>query len=150
MDKLQKYFISGALVGVLIWIIFTICDAFDEFILKVESCTGFIACFAVPLILSIIYIIIYLKNKPALIKIFLWFAGFLSFSIILAFIICCMVNNHTYIISNSCKGCVFLCLNGIEYCLYAFFTIGGFFLIATIFHIIYAIIKHFSNKRRIS
>ena len=32
MDKLQKYFINGALVGVLIWIIVTICDAFDEFI----------------------------------------------------------------------------------------------------------------------
>lgn len=144
MDKLSIYFIKGALVGVLIWIILTICDAFDEFILKTDSCIGFIACFAVPLILSIIYIIIYLKNKPALIKVFLWFAGFLSFSIILAFIIYNSVNNHTYIISNSCKnGHDWLCLNGFEYFIYAHLAIGGFVFIVIIFHIIYALLKFF-------
>lgn len=147
---MQQYFISGTLVGVLIWVIITICDAIDEYILKEETFIGIDACIIVPLILSVIYIIIYLKNKPSLTKIFLWFAGFMPCSIILAYIICYMVDNHTYIIDNSCKGCSILCLNGIEYFLYAFFTIGGFFLIVIIFHILYTIVKYFLNKRRIS
>ena len=150
MNKIKQQFAGGAVTGILIWVIMTICDAVDEYILKMETFLGFIACFAVPLILSVIYIIIYLKNKPSLAKLFVWFTGFLSFSIILAFIICYMVNYNRYIIDNSCKGCSFLCLNGLEYYIYSFFTIGGFILIAIIFHIIYAIIKYFLNKRRIS
>lgn len=143
-----KPFAGGAVTGILIWVIMTLCDAVDERILKYDSYLGMIACIAVPLILSVIYIIIYLKKKPPLINTFLWFAGFLSFGIILSFIICGMVDNRTYILSASCAGgCSFMCLNGIEYIIYAFFTVGGFLIISSIFHIIYAVIRYFSNKK---
>ena len=143
-----KQFAGGAVTGILIWVIMTLCDAVDECILKYDSYLGMIACIAVPLILSVIYIIIYLKKKPSLKNTFLWFAGFLSFGIILSFIICGMVDNGTYILSASCAGgCMFMCLNGIEYMIYAFFTIGGFLIISIIFHTIYAVIRYFSNKK---
>lgn len=147
MNKI-KPFAGGAVTGILIWVVMTLCDAVDECILKYDSYLGMIACIAVPLILSVIYIIIYLKTKPSLKNVLLWFAGFLSFSIISAFIICGMVNNNNYILSGSCAGgCSFMCLNGIEYMIYALFTIGGFLIISIIFHIIYAVIRYFSNKK---
>ena len=146
MNKI-KTFAEGAAAGILIWVVMTLCDAVDECILNEEYFLGIIACIAVPLILSVIYIIIYLKTKPSLKNVLLWFAGFLSLGIISAFIICGMVNNRTYILSASCIGCSFICLNGIEYMIYALFTIGGFLIISIIFHIIYAVIRYFSNKK---
>lgn len=65
---MKQYFISGTLVGVLIWVIITICDAIDEYILKQETLIGADACIIVPLILSIIYIIIYIKKQAVTYK----------------------------------------------------------------------------------
>ena len=145
MNKIN-HAVCGAAVGIFIWVIMTVCDFIDEYVLSQDSFLGFIACFAVPLLLSVIYIVSYLKNKPSLKNVLLWFLGFLLCSIISAIAICSMVDCNNYIIDNS-PCCQFICLNGIEYYIYAFLSIAGFALISIIFHIIHAIAKYFSKKK---
>lgn len=141
-----KPFIRGTIVGMLIWGFMTLLDAVDEYVIDTECFLGAIACLAVPLCMSVWHIIDYLKRKLSLQKILSWFSGFLMSGIILAIVICYKVNNHQYIVDNSCHGCSFLCFNGLEYFIYAYFAIGGFTLICIIFHILYAIIKNYIAK----
>lgn len=138
-----KTFIKGGWAGLAIWCIITLFDAIDEYLIDTESLLGLIMCIVTPIGMALLYIVYYLKKKPLRLEILMWFSGFLLIGIVLGFIICNSVNYHKYIIDTSCHTCTLLCLNGIEYYIYAFSTIGGFTLISIIFHVIYAIVKHF-------
>ena len=71
----------------------------------------------------------------------IFFAGYLIAGAATGWIIWSALENATFFIEQTRKRCDFLCLNGIEYMLYPFITIGVFSILCALFHAVYAIIS---------
>lgn len=140
MKKLSS-FVKGLLAGTIIWLFIILVDAIDEFVLDVDTFLGFWGSLVVLVCMLIAYIVFYIKKKPGGKKILCFFAGYLIAGTAMGIILWNALETETFFIEQTRERCDFLCLNGIEYILYPFVTIGAFSVLCALFHVVYAIIS---------
>lgn len=139
--KRSRSFGKGLVAGIVIWLFIILADAIDEFVLDVDSFLGINGSLVVLLCMIVAYIVYYIKKKPHWKNILCFFTGYLITGAATGWIIWSALENETFFIEQTRKRCYFLCLNGIEYLLYPFITIGGFSVLCALFHVVYAIIS---------
>lgn len=132
---------KGLIAGIVIWLFIILADAIDEFVLDVDSFLGINGSLVVLLCMIVAYIVYYIKKKPGWKNILCFFAGYLITGAATGWIIWNALENETFFIEQTRKRCYFFCLNGIEYLLYPFITIGAFSVLCALFHDVYAIIS---------
>lgn len=132
---------KGLIAGIVIWLFIILADAIDEFVLDVDSFLGINGSLVVLLCMIVAYIVYYIKKKPGWKNILCFFAGYLLTGAATGWIIWNALENETFFIEQTRKRCDFFCLNGIEYLLYPFITIGAFSVLCALFHAVYAIIS---------
>lgn len=142
MEDLKK--LHPYLFGIIMWLIMTVCDAIDEFLLNTDSFLGAGAMIGIPIVCLILYCIDRVKNDYTVGYAVLWYIKFLAVSGAIGYFICDAVSNNRWIISQPGRS-AFFDLNGLEYFGFAFLAIGGFFVLSILFHIIYAIVKFIRN-----
>ncbi len=140
MKKIPS-FGKGLIAGIIIWLFIILADAIDEFVLDVDTLLGIWVSLVVLLCMFIAYIVFYIKKKPGWKNILCFFAGYLITGAATGWIIWSALENETFFIEQTRERCSFLCLNGIEYLLYPFITIGVFSVLCALFHAVYAIIS---------
>ena len=132
--KRSRSFGKGLIAGIVIWLFIILADAIDEFVLDVDSFLGINGSLVVLLCMIV-------KKKPHWKNILCFFTGYLITGAATGWIIWSALENETFFIEQTEKRCYFLCLNGIEYLLYPFITIGVFSVLCALFHAVYAIIS---------
>lgn len=132
---------KGLIAGIIIWLFIILADAIDEFVLDVDTFLGIWVSLVVLLCMLIAYIVFYIKKKQGWKNILYFFAGYLITGAATGWIIWSALENETFFIEQTRERCSFLCLNGIEYLLYPFITIGVFSVLCALFHAVYAIIS---------
>ena len=139
--KRSRSFGKGLVAGIVIWLFIILADAFDEFVLDVDTLLGIWVSIVVLLCMFIAYIVFYIKKKPHWKNILCFFTGYLLTGAATGWIIWSALENETFFIEQTRERCDFFCLNGIEYQLYPFITIGAFSVLCALFHAVYAIIS---------
>lgn len=139
--KKSRSFGKGLIAGIIIWLFIILADAIDEFVLDVDTFLGAWVSLVVLLCMIVAYIVYYIKKKPGWKNILCFFTGYLITGAATGWIIWSALENATFFIEQTRKRCDFLCLNGIEYLLYPFVTIGVFSVLCAVFHAVYAIIS---------
>lgn len=138
--KYKQQIIGGGCTGIIVWIVLTIADAFDELIINNDSFTGVFVFFAMPIIMFVCYAIHYIRRKPKKEKLLVWFGSFYTVCLPLWWIIYNMICENTYIIEQK-RRTDWLNLNGIEYIFYGYSVLVGFSVLCSIFHGVYIVIK---------
>lgn len=139
--KRSRSFGKGLVAGIVIWLFIILADAIDEFVLDVDSFLGINGSLVVLLCMIVAYIVYYIKKKPHWKNILCFFTGYLITGAATGWIIWSALENETFFIEQTRERCDFFCLNGIEYLLYPFITIGAFSVLCALFHVVYAIIS---------
>ncbi|MGN0394944.1 MAG: hypothetical protein ACI4EF_06240, partial [Coprococcus sp.] len=96
--KYKRQVIGGACTGILVWVILTIADAFDELILDADCYIGAFVLFSIPIIMFIYYIVHYIKHRPKAKNLLIWFGSFYLVCLPLWWIIYNMICENRYII----------------------------------------------------
>lgn len=144
MEDLKK--LHPYLLGINMWLIMTVCDAIDEFLLDTDCFLGVGAMIGIPILCIIIYIVNRIKNPVTVKYAVLWYIKFLAVGGSIGYFICDAVNYSRWIIKQKNRS-YFMDLNGLEYFGFALFALGGFFVLSILFHIIYAIVRYIKNRR---
>ena len=140
MMKYGKQFLFGCGTAFSAWAVLTLADTIDELLLDVATCFGINVFFGLPILMLIIYIIHFIKNKPKVKKLIFWFLGYYALFLPMWYVIEEVVNENKYIIYQEKRG-DWIDLNGIEYIFYGFSVLLAFTGACLIFHFVYFIVK---------
>ena len=147
MKLLKMNFANGLLWGLLAWLVMTLADALDEFVFDCDSGAGYCMCIAFPVLFLILYWVSFRKNRPELLACLKWFVGYLLTGVTVGLtIIDLVVNGH--FIPQRTDRCYLLCLNGVEYYIFAITVLGFFTVICILIHGIVACYGYKKSNRR--
>ena len=142
-----KPIIGGLITAILAWTILTISDAFDEVVLNTGSSVGSIVFLGFPIFLFIKYIIHYIKYRPKIQNLLIWFGCYSITFLLLGGIIGSQVSNNTYIVYQADRSNSWIHLIGVEYGLFLYTAWIGFSILCIIFHIVYFIVKKLKTSK---
>lgn len=138
--KKSKQFLLGGATAVSAWVLLTIADALDEYILDNATFFGGIVFVFLPIVMFISYIVHFINRKPSGKKLIFWFLGYYAIFLPLWYLISESVNENKFIVYQQKRG-DWIDLNGIEYIFYGFSALLAFTALCLIFHFIYFIVK---------
>ena len=93
--KKSRSFGKGLVAGIVIWLFIILADAFDEFVLDVDTLLGIWVSIVVLLCMFIAYIVFYIKKKPHWKNILCFFTGYLLTGAATGWIIWSALENET-------------------------------------------------------
>lgn len=146
--KYKNQILSGACTGLLVWVILTLADAFDEFILDTDSCICVIVFYFLPIAMFITYIVHNVKHKPSFKKLLIWFGSYCVVFLPLWWIIYDRIKQNTYIVLQRHRG-EWWDFGGREYMLYGFWVCIDFSVLCLIFSLIYFIAQEIKKSHSI-
>lgn len=135
----------GFLVVLVMWIMFLIADAIDEYIIDVDSFIGLWLCILVPLVYVVLYIVICLKKRPARKSLSTYNGFYFSSALLMSFALIALSGMDSFPIKQKVRD--FFTLNSVEYGFYgiAIFLVVG--IIVGVFHIFDAVARN-SRKHK--
>ena len=137
-----KSFSAGLAAAFAAWGILTLADCFDEFVLDQDSYVGIFIFLTIPIAMTIIYIIHFLKKKPGIKNLISWFIGYTLLFLPVWLYIC----SGNYFFPQKSRSS-WLDLNGIEYLFYGWTAYCAFLVLCAVFHMIFFIVKKIRSKK---
>lgn len=128
-----KNLIYGIALGVISEMILYLADAVDEFIFDEDCFLSFLLMLLLPIAGFVFYLVHLKKKKPDFRQLLPWHCGFALTGLIFFYT---GSEQDMFLFEQTEERCDWLCLNGIEYMLYPAFVVGGFLILAVLFHII--------------
>ena len=144
--KYKNQLLGGAGTAVLLWLMLMAADFIDEVILNLDSSLGVIVFLATPFAMLVYYIIHYIKHKPQVSGLLVWFIGYYVCFLPLWMYFYTAVNNRSFFIIQKDRS-DFFSLNGVEYIFYGFSVLIFFTAAVLVFHSVMGIIKCIKKQK---